>query len=100
MSSFYSLLHQLRQSVTELSPEQTVELVEDEPETALIDVREASEWSDGHIIGAVHISRGFLELRVEGAFPDKEQPIVLYCAGGTRSLFAADSLSWPRSDPS
>ncbi|MCA9524373.1 MAG: molybdopterin-synthase adenylyltransferase MoeB [Myxococcales bacterium] len=92
MSSFYSLLQKLKQSVTEISPDQAHEMIQDEPETALIDVRESGEWGDGHAAGAVHISRGFLELKIESAFPDKEQPIVLYCAGGTRSLFAADSL--------
>ena len=57
-----------------------------------IDVREADEWQEGHIPGAVHVPRGYLESRIEGVVPDKSQPVVLYCAGGNRSAFAAKTL--------
>src|SRR4051812_49622125 len=57
-----------------------------------IDVREADEWQEGHLPGAVHIPRGFLESRVEGVAPDKATPVVLYCASAARSAFAAKSL--------
>ena len=59
----------------------------------LVDVREASEWEQGHIPGAVHLSKSYLEQDVEGAVPDRSRPIVLYCAGGVRSLFAAQTLA-------
>jgi sulfur-carrier protein adenylyltransferase/sulfurtransferase len=58
----------------------------------IVDVREKPEWDEGHIPGAVHVPRGYLELRIENAVPDKSQPIVLYCAGGTRSVLAARTL--------
>jgi molybdopterin/thiamine biosynthesis adenylyltransferase/rhodanese-related sulfurtransferase len=57
-----------------------------------IDVREADEWQEGHLPGAVHIPRGFLESRVEGAAPDKSTPVVVYCASAARSAFAAKTL--------
>jgi molybdopterin/thiamine biosynthesis adenylyltransferase/rhodanese-related sulfurtransferase len=57
-----------------------------------IDVREGDEWSEGHIPGAVHVPRGFLESRIEAAVPDHSTPIVLYCAAGNRSAFAAKTL--------
>jgi molybdopterin/thiamine biosynthesis adenylyltransferase/rhodanese-related sulfurtransferase len=57
-----------------------------------IDVREADEWQEGHLPGAVHIPRGFLESRVEAVAPDKSTPVVLYCASAARSAFAAKSL--------
>ena len=60
---------------------------------ALIDVREADEHAQGAIPGAVHIPRGFLELRIERAVPDRAAPVVVYCASGTRSLLAARSLA-------
>ncbi len=57
----------------------------------LIDVREQSEWDEGHIPGAVHVPRGYLESRIAGvATPD--QPIVLVCAGGFRSLLAGRNV--------
>jgi rhodanese-related sulfurtransferase len=58
----------------------------------LIDVRERSEWEEGHIDGATHVSRSYLEQQIEGVAPDRGATIVLYCAGGTRSLFAAQTL--------
>ena len=49
---------------------------------ALIDVREASEWDQGHIPGAAHVSKSYLEQEIEAAAPDRDAPVVLYCAGG------------------
>jgi len=57
-----------------------------------IDVREADEWQEGHLPGAVHIPRGFLESRIEGVAPDKATSVVLYCASAARSAFAAKTL--------
>ena len=58
----------------------------------LVDVREESEWAAGHVPGAVHIGKGILERDVEGTFPEKDSPLVLYCGGGFRSALAADNL--------
>jgi molybdopterin/thiamine biosynthesis adenylyltransferase/rhodanese-related sulfurtransferase/molybdopterin converting factor small subunit len=58
----------------------------------LLDVRETEEVKEGKVPGAVHIPRGFLELRIEDAVPDRAREVVIYCAAGTRSLFAADTL--------
>jgi phage shock protein E len=58
----------------------------------LIDVREADEYAMGHARDAVHLSRGVLELRIEGLAPDPTTPILCYCGGGSRSALAADSL--------
>lgn len=59
----------------------------------MIDVRTAAEWESGHIPGAVHIDRGFLEMRIAAAAPDPERPILCYCQSGVRSLFAAATLA-------
>ncbi len=58
----------------------------------LVDVREKHEWDEGYIPGAVHVPRGFLELRIEETVADKSKKVVLYCAGGTRSLIAGTTL--------
>jgi molybdopterin/thiamine biosynthesis adenylyltransferase/rhodanese-related sulfurtransferase len=58
----------------------------------VVDVREQHEFEEGHIPGAVHVPRGHLESRIEGAAPDRSQPVVLYCASGNRSALAADTL--------
>ena len=57
-----------------------------------VDVREDSEFAVDHVAGAQHIGRGILERDVETLIPDKQADIVLYCAGGFRSVLAADNL--------
>ena len=91
MPSVQDLLSDARRVV----PESDVATVRRDLETthpALIDIREQDEVDQGMVTGAIHIPRGFLELRVEQAVPDKDAPVVVYCAGGTRSLLAAKAL--------
>jgi rhodanese-related sulfurtransferase len=58
----------------------------------LVDVREESEWAQGHLPSALHLSRGILERDVEERIPELYAEIVLYCGGGFRSALAADAL--------
>jgi molybdopterin/thiamine biosynthesis adenylyltransferase/rhodanese-related sulfurtransferase len=58
----------------------------------LVDVRESEEWDAGHIPGATHVPRGYLESRIDCVVPDRSQRVVLYCASGTRSALAAHTL--------
>jgi len=60
---------------------------------ALIDVREAAEWDQGHLPGAIHVAKSYLEQQIEQAVPSRDTPVVLYCAGGIRSLFAGQALA-------
>jgi molybdopterin/thiamine biosynthesis adenylyltransferase/rhodanese-related sulfurtransferase len=88
--TYRELLREARAAVREVSTGEA-ELARDRGAT-LLDVREASEWEQGHIEGARHISKSYIEQEIEGAAPDHDRPIVLYCAGGIRSLFAAQTL--------
>ncbi len=58
----------------------------------IIDVREDSDWNEGHAQGAIHLSRGIIELKIEDKIPDPNTPIVCYCGGGSRSALAVDNL--------
>jgi len=58
----------------------------------LIDVREAEEFEKEHAAGAVHLSKGTLEMKIEQQAPDTATPIVLYCGGGNRSALSAENL--------
>jgi sulfur-carrier protein adenylyltransferase/sulfurtransferase len=60
--------------------------------TVLVDVREPEEWSAGHIPGAKHVPKSYLESRIEGSVPDRSAHVVLYCASGNRSAWAARTL--------
>jgi sulfur-carrier protein adenylyltransferase/sulfurtransferase len=88
MTTYRELLEQTKAEVSELDARAAQEL----PDAVWIDVREADEWQEGHVPGARHVPRGFLESRIETAVPDKSTEIVVYCAGGNRSAFAAKSL--------
>jgi sulfur-carrier protein adenylyltransferase/sulfurtransferase len=60
----------------------------------IVDVRETEEFVAGHIPGAIHVPRSYLETRIEGAIgKDRDRPVVLYCQSGNRSAFAANTLA-------
>ncbi len=90
MPSYQELLDRARQGVREADPETTRQL--QGGGATLIDVREQDEVDQGAIPNAIHIPRGYLEMRVENAVPDRDTPVVVYCAGGTRSVFGAETL--------
>lgn len=81
---------ELKNAIAEIEPKDAQQLID--AGAVLIDVRERDEIANGSPVGAVRLGRGFLELNVEDAVPDHGRTIVVMCAGGTRSLFAADSL--------
>ena len=89
--SYAELLREARSQIREVSPAE-VEPIRERGDAVIVDVREASEWEQGHVPGAVHISKSYVEQQIEGAVPDRDRPVVLYCAGGVRSLFAAQTL--------
>src|ERR687884_1832640 len=80
----------IKQQIREVDPSEVHELVNNG--VAIVDVRETDEYSTGHLPGAKHVPRGYLESRIEGAVPDRGQRIVLYCASGNRSALAAKTL--------
>jgi sulfur-carrier protein adenylyltransferase/sulfurtransferase len=92
MPSYRELLQQVRGEIEEVDAQGARELLDADAPPVLVDVREEDEWSEGHIPGAVHVPRGFLESRIEQVAPDHARPVVVYCAGGSRSAFAAKSL--------
>jgi rhodanese-related sulfurtransferase len=61
-------------------------------DAVLVDVREESEYADGHVRGAVALSKGVIERDIETLYPDKTTELHLYCGGGFRSALAADNL--------
>ncbi len=58
----------------------------------LIDVRESDDFAKEHVRGAIHLSRGVIELKIEELSPDTSSPIICYCGGGSRSALVADNL--------
>jgi len=91
--SFSDLLREARAEIREVSPAEVDLLLDGPVPPVLVDVREEFEWEQGHVDGAVHVAKSYLEQGIETDVPDRSRPVVLYCAGGVRSLFAAQTLS-------
>ncbi len=88
--SYADLLREAREQIPEVTVQEVADLAPGS--AAIVDVREASEWEQGHLPGAHHVSKSYIEQQIEAVAPDRSQPVVLYCAGGVRSLFAAQTL--------
>ncbi len=84
------VLRQIKSRIEEVDPSVVREQVSNG--AVVIDVREAEEWSGGHIPGARHVPKSFLESRIEGAAADRSQHVILYCQSGNRSAWAARTL--------
>ena len=85
------LVNEAKSRIRELSPRDVRGMQERGENVVYLDVREPQEWNLGHLPRAIHIPRGTLESAIEARVP-RDQKVVIYCAGGNRSAFAADTL--------
>ncbi len=83
-------IRQVKSQIDEVDPAQVNEVLGNG--AVVVDVRETEEVAQGKVPGAVHVPRGYLESRIEGAAPDRSQRVILYCASGNRSALAAKTL--------
>jgi len=91
MASFRDLLARTKAEIREVDTATAEEQI-GRPDTIVLDVREPDEYDQGALPRAIHIPRGHLESQVEGRIPNHDAPVVIYCAGGVRSAFAARTL--------
>jgi sulfur-carrier protein adenylyltransferase/sulfurtransferase len=84
------LLRRVKSEVQEVDPSEVAELMHEG--VAIIDVRETDEYAAGHLPGAKHVPRSYLETRIEGVVPDRSSQVILYCASGNRSAYGARTL--------
>ncbi|WP_174256956.1 molybdopterin-synthase adenylyltransferase MoeB [Myxococcus xanthus] len=89
--TFQTLLAGVKQEIREVSVEDVKRLLDARAPVRLLDVREADEYAGGRLPGALHIPRGYLELRIESQV-QRDEELVVYCAGGTRSALATKTL--------
>src|SRR5947207_4197838 len=91
MATFRDLLQQTKARIREVTTAEGEQALAD-PKTVVLDVREPDEYDQGALPRAIHIPRGQLESNVENKIVDHDAPMLVYCAGGTRSAFAAETL--------
>jgi molybdopterin/thiamine biosynthesis adenylyltransferase/rhodanese-related sulfurtransferase len=88
--SYSDLLREARASIREVNPQEAERLRAQG--VLFVDVRELFEWEMGYIPASLHVGRSYLEQNIEAAIPDRDTPVILYCAGGVRSAFGAQTL--------
>ena len=89
---FLKLVNDAKSRVKEIDIEGYKKIVSSGEPHVLVDTREESEWTEGHMKGALHLSKGVVERDIETKVPDKATKVVLYCGGGFRSALVADNL--------
>lgn len=89
---FLKIVDDIKPRIRELSVHEVKEWITRGASFRLVDVREESEWSKGHLPDAIHLGKGIIERDIEQTIPDMSALIVLYCGGGFRSALAADNL--------
>jgi phage shock protein E len=90
-TGFEKLVADAKKNITEISPTEAAAKLTG-GEAVIVDVREKDEWDEGHIPGAMHMSRGTIELDIEEKVPNQNAMIICHCGGGGRSALAAESL--------
>ncbi len=85
------MVNEAKPRVKEITIEQARERLKQNPKAILMDVREDSEWQNGHAREAKHLGKGILERDLEKAVPDPSTEIIMYCGGGYRSVLTADA---------
>jgi rhodanese-related sulfurtransferase len=88
---FEKLVADAKKNITEISPQDAAAKLKG-GEATIVDVRETDEWDEEHIPGAIHMSRGTIELDIEEQVPETNAMIITHCGGGGRSALAAESL--------
>src|SRR5918995_563430 len=92
MASGAELIRKVKEQIEEVDPKDVFELQQNGNGAVIVDVREQHEFEEAHVPGAVHVPRGHLESRIEGAVSDRSKRVILYCASGSRSALAAHTL--------
>ena len=87
---FLKVVNEARPKVKELTIDEARERLAQNPDAVLLDVREDSEWQQGHASQARHLGKGVLERDLEAMFPNPNTEIIMYCGGGYRSVLTAE----------
>ena len=89
---FLGIVNDAKKRVKETNVQDVKKRMDAGEKMILVDVREESEWTNGHLPGAIHLGKGIIERDIEARVPDTSARLVLYCGGGFRSALSADNL--------
>lgn len=91
-AKFLALVDDARKRIKETNVAEVKRRMDAGEKMVLVDVREESEWANGHLPGAIYMGRGVIERDIEQRIPDTNTKLILYCGGGFRSALSADNL--------
>ncbi len=91
-AKFLELVNESRKRIKETNVPDVKRRMDAGEKFVLVDVREESEWAQGHLPGAIHLGKGIIERDIEARVADTGAKVILYCGGGFRSVLAADNL--------
>lgn len=91
MKTADQMIAECKTRITEVTPEQVMEMQQRGEAITLLDVRDAPEVNLAKIPGTLHVSRGNLETKIEALIP-RDAHVIIYCASGNRSAFAAETM--------
>ena len=91
-AKFLALVNDAKKRVKETNVADVKRRMDAGEKFVLVDVREESEWAQGHLPGAIHLGKGIIERDIEKRVPDTGAKLILYCGGGFRSALVAESL--------
>jgi rhodanese-related sulfurtransferase len=89
---FLSLVNDAKKRVKETNVADVKRRMDAGEKFTLVDVREESEWANGHVTGAIYLGKGIIERDIEQRIPSTDTKLILYCGGGFRSALVADNL--------
>lgn len=89
---FLEIVNDAKSRIAECTVDDVHQMKANAESVTLIDVREESEYANGHLPGAIHIGKGVIERDIEKKVPDTQSKLILYCGGGFRSALAAEAL--------
>jgi rhodanese-related sulfurtransferase len=89
---FLALVNDAKKRVKETNVRDVKRRMDAGEKLILVDVREDTEWANGHLPGAIHLGKGVIERDIEQRVPTGDTKLILYCGGGFRSALAADNL--------
>jgi rhodanese-related sulfurtransferase len=91
-AKFLSIVNDAKKRVKETNVAEVKRRLDAGEKLTLVDVREDTEWANGHLPGAIHLGKGVIERDIEQRVPSTDSKLILYCGGGFRSALAADNL--------
>ena len=80
-------------SYTQISQDEAMQMMQEQTDYIIVDVRRPDEFAEGHIAGAINVPNEDINDEMPELLPDKDQLLLIYCRSGNRSKEASQKLA-------